>query len=118
MNEKTTSQYLLLFRQSVDAPEISPEETQAVFATWFAWSERLGAVGQYAGGNPLEDPGKVVRGATGESITDGPFVEAKEILCGYFLVNAADFAEACRIATECPGLPRGMSVEVRPIMAL
>ena len=117
MSENSLSQYLLLFRESVDAPEVPPEEMQAMFATWFAWSERLGAVGKYVGGNPLEEPGKVVRGATGESITDGPFIEAKEVLCGYFLINAADFDDACRIAAECPGLPRGMSVEVRPIMA-
>lgn len=116
MSENSLSQYLLLFRESVDAPEVPAEEMQAMFATWFAWSERLGAVGKYVGGNPLEETGKVVRGSAGESITDGPFVEAKEVLCGYFLINAVDFDDACRIAAECPGLSRGMSVEVRSIM--
>jgi hypothetical protein len=43
-------------------------------------------------------------------------VEAKEVLCGYFLINAESMEDACKIAGECPGLPRGMSVEVRPIM--
>lgn len=117
MSESNLSQYLLLFRESDDAPDVAPEEMQAMFATWFAWSERLGAVGKYEGGNPLTEQGKVVRGETGESITDGPFMEAKEVLCGYFLINAESMEDACKIAGECPGLPRGMSVEVRPIMA-
>lgn len=116
MSETNLSQYLLLFRESDDAPDVAPEEMQAMFATWFAWSERLGSVGKYVGGNPLTEGGKVVRGDTGESITDGPFMEAKEVLCGYFLINAENMEDACKIAGECPGLPRGMSVEVRPIM--
>lgn len=116
MSENNLSQYLLIFRENEDAPDIAPEEMEAMFATWMAWAERLGAVGKYDGGNPLTEQGKVVRGASGESITDGPFVEAKEVLCGYFLVKAADLEEACTIAKDCPGLPRGMSVEVRPIM--
>ncbi|MEJ6603709.1 MAG: YciI family protein [Opitutaceae bacterium] len=116
MSETNLSQYLLLFRESDDAPDVAPEEMQAMFATWFAWSERLVTVGKYVGGNPLTEGGKVVRGDTGESITDGPFMEAKEVLCGYFLINAESMEDACKIAGECPGLSRGMSVEVRPIM--
>jgi len=116
MSDNNLSQYLLIFRENEDAPEIAPEEMEGMFATWFAWAERLGAVGKYDGGNPLTEEGKVVRGNAGESMTDGPFVEAKEVLCGYFLIKAANMAEACEIAKECPGLPRGMSVEVRPIM--
>lgn len=114
MSESNLSQYLLLFRESDDAPDVAPEEMEAMFATWFAWSERLGA--QYIGGNPLTEAGKVVRGDTGDAITDGPFMEAKEVLCGYFLVTAENMEAACEIAKDCPGLPRGMSVEVRPIM--
>lgn len=116
MSESNLSQYLLLFRESDDAPDVPPEEMQAMFATWLAWSERLGKVGKYASGNPLNEHGSVVRGDSGESITDGPFVEAKEVLCGYFLINAESMEDACKIAGECPGLPHGMSVEVRPIM--
>lgn len=114
MSDSNPSQYLLLFRETDDAPDIAPEEMEAMFATWMAWSERLGA--QYLGGNPLTEAGKVVRGTTGETVTDGPFMEAKEVLCGYFLITAASLEAACEIARDCPGLPRGMSVEVRPIM--
>ena len=114
--ETKSPQFLLIFRDSVDSPDISPEEMQAEFAKWFAWSEKLQAVNKYAGGNPLEEPGRVLRGDRGQSVTDGPFIEAKEVLCGYFLVNAADIEEASKIAEECPGLVRGMSVEIRPVM--
>jgi hypothetical protein len=119
MNESTPKlpQFLLLFRAPLDdEPEPSPEEMEGIFAEWFAWSERVGAEGKYHGGNPLEETGKVIRGETGETVTDGPFVESKEVLCGYFLISATDMDDALRIARGCPGLPSGMSVEVRPIM--
>ena len=110
-------QYLLIFRAPIDdSPSPSPEELEALFAEWFAWSEKVGAEGKYHGGNPLEESGKVMRGETGDTITDGPFVESKEVLCGYFLISAVDVDDALRIARGCPGLRKGMSVEVRPIM--
>ncbi len=116
-NEKLP-QYLLLFRAPPDdGPEPSPEEMQAIFAVWTAWSEKVGAEGKYHGGNPLEETGKVLRGEHGETMTDGPFMESKEVLCGYFHISAIDMDDALRIARDCPGLANGMSVEVRPVMA-
>ena len=50
----------------------------------------------------------------GGAITDGPFVETKEALGGYYLIQAGDLDEAISIAKDCP-MPAG-GVEVRPIM--
>ena len=57
--------------------------------------------------------GKVV---TSEGATDGPFVEAKEVVGGFMIVSAESLAEAMEVARECPGVVMpGSSVEVREI---
>ena len=50
-------------------------------------------------------------------VTDGPFMETKEQLAGYFLINAQDLNEAIRIATRVPGARLG-TVEVRPLIEI
>jgi hypothetical protein len=71
--------------------------------------------GKLAGANPLYNTGKVVSGAGGRNVTDGPFAESKEAVGGYFLVNVAGEEEAVSIARGCPLLDHGWSVEVRPV---
>ena len=54
------------------------------------------------------------RNAEGDVIvTDGAFAESKEVLCGYYLIDAADLDEAIKIASQVPA-PFG-GVEVRPV---
>jgi len=53
-------------------------------------------------------------GAGGFTVTDGPFVESKEALGGYYLIEAADLDEALAIAKDVPA--RFGGVEVRPVM--
>jgi hypothetical protein len=48
-------------------------------------------------------------------VADGPFVESKEAIGGYFYLQVADEAEAVAIAQQCPGLDYGAIVEVRPV---
>jgi hypothetical protein len=50
-------------------------------------------------------------------VSDGPFAESKEAIGGYFLLDVASFDDALAIARECPGLPYGVQVEVRPVAA-
>ena len=72
------------------------------------------------GGNALQasSTATTIRsdGADGYTVTDGPFAETKEVLAGYYLIEAADLDEAIAIAKHVPA-PFG-GVEVRPIMAL
>jgi hypothetical protein len=49
-------------------------------------------------------------------VVDGPYTETKEVIGGYFLIEAADESEAVEIAKACPGLTRGGVVEVRGII--
>ena len=65
---------------------------------WMAWMKGMGARGQFAGANRLQDTGRVLRGPGGKDVTDGPFAESKEIVGGYILVTAPDLAAATVIA--------------------
>ena len=79
-----------------------------------AWFKRLTEQGKAVAGNPLEREGKIVSGKE-RVVSDGPFAESKEAIGGYFLLDVATMNEALAIAKECPGLPYGIRVEVRPV---
>jgi hypothetical protein len=117
MNTPQSSQngYLLIFRGTDWHKGLSPEEMQAVVGQWKSWYERLLKDGKVAGGNPLENTGKVVSGRGGRMVADGPFAESKEAIGGYFLLKVSSEDEAVAIARQCPGLAHGALVEVRPI---
>ncbi|HLP76985.1 MAG TPA: YciI family protein, partial [Candidatus Paceibacterota bacterium] len=72
------------------------------------------ADGRCVAGNPLEREGKIVSGRN-RVVSDGPFAESKETIGGYFLLKVETLEEAVSIAQECPGLPFGIRVEVRPV---
>ncbi|MEM8995197.1 MAG: YciI family protein [Acidobacteriota bacterium] len=111
--------YMLILRDEPTAFEgMGPEEMQHIIARYTAWSERLAAEGQLVDGNKLVDQvGRVVRRSGGQlRVLDGPFAEAKEIVGGYFTVEAESYDAAVDIAANCPHLDYG-SVEVREIDA-
>jgi hypothetical protein len=89
---------------------------QKVAGDWMAWFKRLSDQGTAVAGNPLEPSGRIVSGKGGRVVADGPFAESKEAIGGYFMLDVAGIDEAIAIAQECPGLPYGAKVEVRPVM--
>lgn len=107
--------YMLIFRGNEWHKGLSPEEMQKISDQWMAWFKSLTEQGKALAGNPLEPRGKIVSGASGR-VVDGPFAESKEAVGGYFLLKVNDMDEAVAIARECPGLPYGAKVEVRPVM--
>src|SRR5579859_2785939 len=108
-------QYMFLFRGNEWQKGLSPEEMQKVASQWMAWFQRLTAQGKVTAGSPLEHEGKVVSGKNGRVVSDGPFAESKEAVGGYFLVKVDTLDQALAIAKECPGLPYGVQIEVRPV---
>jgi hypothetical protein len=108
------SGYMLLFRGTDLRNGLSPEELQKVTDNWMAWFKRLTEEGKAVAGNPLEREGKIVSGKD-RVVSDGPFAESKEAVGGYFLLDVNTIDEAVAIARECPGLPYGIRVEVRPV---
>jgi hypothetical protein len=114
MNTQNQNGYMLLFRGTELRKSLSPEELQKVSEDWMAWFRRLTEQGKAVAGNPLEREGKIVSGKD-RIVSDGPFAESKEAIGGYFLLDVATMDEALAIARECPGLPHGIRVEVRPV---
>jgi hypothetical protein len=55
---------------------------------------------------------------TVKSVTDGPYTEGKEVVGGFFIINAKDIDEAVELAKDCPDLGQGSKVQVRQVMKL
>lgn len=113
----SSAPFLLLFRNA--GPEthrhLSPEQRAQLTKQWNDWYDGLAAAGKVQHGRPLGLQGRVVSGARGQLVMDGPYAEAKEAVGGYFFLTVSDLDEATEIAKGCPGLPLGLTVEVRPI---
>jgi hypothetical protein len=107
--------YMLIFRGNEWHKGMSPEEMQKISGQWMAWFKRLMDEGKAIAGNPLEPRGKIVSGKSGRTVADGPFAESKEAVGGYFLLKVGSLDEAIAVAQQCPGLPYGAKIEVRPV---
>lgn len=86
-----------------------------------AWWEKWHAAGKVVrGGAKLDTPPvakTVSRGTDGQPVvTDGPYLELKEIIGGYIHLEADDFDEAVAVAATWPAIGAGFTVEVRPIV--
>jgi hypothetical protein len=115
------SEFVLLFRSTEAGSQAAmgtPEQAQRSLERWFAWLGELEANGNLKDrGQPLDRSGAVVRG-TPTTVTDGPYVEAKEIVLGFNVISARDLAHATELAARCPIALGGGCVEVRPVMTL
>lgn len=113
MSTETNNGYMLLFRGADWYKDLSPEQLQEVSAQGMAWFKRISEAGIAGGGNPLMPEGKLI--GKGGRVLDGPFAESKEVIGGFVLLKVATLEEAVELAKECPGLPYGAQVEVRPV---
>ena len=89
----------------------SPSQMEAMYARFNAWKEKYAE-------NIVDMGGRLAGGAvvSAERVTDGPFVEAKEVVGGFMIVAADSLEEAVAVAQESPGVAGpGSSVEVREI---
>ena len=109
-------EFLLLFRSDdAERTQMSPEQMQENMKQWQQWIGSIAAKEQLVGAQPLESAGKVIRG-TAKKLTDGPYMEGKEVLGGYVLVKVKDLDEAVKISQDCPILiSESGTVEVREI---
>jgi hypothetical protein len=96
---------------------MSPDEIQGIMKKWTDWVGVGFAKGWMVdAGDALTPEGKVVH--ANKVVTDGPFVESKEIVGGYSVVSADSIAAAAELAKGCPILLAGGSVEVRTLAGL
>jgi hypothetical protein len=114
------NQYILMLHHEPNAyqsEDMSPQRLQEIVGKYKAWRERMTAAGRIAGGNKLEaSTGRVMRADSGGKvhITDGPYIESKEIIGGFFILKAESFEEAAELSRDCPHLEYG-TIEVRKI---
>jgi len=108
---------LLLHENPASFADVSAEEVRRVIAEYSAWRESLEKQGRSLGANKLKDEGGKHLSADGGEVrvVDGPFAEAKEVVGGYFVIQAADYPEAVEISTGCPHLRYGGRIELREI---
>lgn len=106
--------YMLIFHGGMDAS--SPEEMQASMGKWMAWIDKLNKQGKYVAGEPLLPGGKLITGR--KTVTDGPYTEGKEIVGGFFIINAENYDEAVKICDDYPDYDQGGSIQVRQVMKM
>jgi hypothetical protein len=109
--------YLCLLSAERVMEQMTPSERDAHFEEYREFMEEIRQSGHYVSCNRLKPPSEssTLRVRGGQMlITDGPFVETKEQLGGYFLIEARDMNEALQIAARIPCARTGF-VEVRPV---
>jgi hypothetical protein len=107
--------FLLVFRGGDHHNPSHPAEVmQAHVKKMMSWIEGMSKAGIYISGSALQRSGMQVSG-TNKTVTDGPFVEAKEIIGGYVIVQAKDIKAAVEIAKGCPNLDTNGRLEVRQL---
>jgi len=118
MERETRVKYVMLIMDTPNEPAPDSPEYGAWYAEVGAWYEKWGATGRLEGGNQLQGPStaKTVRSS---GVTDGPYIETKEVLGGYSIIEADTIDEAVDIAKTWPGVDRGwIAVEVRPALEM
>jgi hypothetical protein len=114
-------QYLLMvYVDEAGWPKLSQSEQQQGIAAYAAYGEALRTSGVIKGSNRLQ-PSSVattVRNTNGKpQVLDGPYVDSKEQLGGYFLIDVPDLDAALSWASRCPAANHGV-VEVRPVWSM
>ena len=104
-----TAKFLLIYRESrVSRPRPSPEEMQVIAGQWYAWMQKFSA-SILPGGDGLKPSGRLLDSGL---VTDGPYVEAKEVIVGFAVIQADDYDAAVAVARDCPP---GHAIEIREI---
>src|SRR6187401_896525 len=94
------AKFLFIYREpTVSRAQPSPEEMQVLGGQWYAWMQKFSA-SILPGGDGLKPSGRLLRGGI---VTDGPYVESKEFVASFSLIQADSYDAAVAIARECPG---------------
>lgn len=104
---------LLLYDNPTDWQNVGPEEMQKAVEKYDAWANRPFHLDNK---RLAEDAGRVIRSRGGQPrVTDGPYSETKEVLGGYYTIEAKDYEEAVKRSLDHPHLEYGGTIEVRQV---
>jgi hypothetical protein len=111
--------YVILIMDTAEGNGMSEEEQKAWYGEVFAWYEKWGASGKLPDGGQQLQPPATAKTIRAGSVTDGPFIETKEALGGYSVLETDTIEEAVEIAKTWPGVDRGwITIEVRPVIQM
>ena len=100
------AKFLCIYREPTERPaKPSPEEMQALGAAWHTWMQKYSAA--LVTGDGLKRSGRVLRAGV---LTDGPYVESKEVIASFTIIQADNYDAALAIARACPP---GHTIEIR-----
>jgi hypothetical protein len=111
---------LMVYSRETQWQEMPPEQQQQGLAAYGAYMEALTKAGVLKGSNRLRPTAAstTVRIADGKTqVLDGPYIESREQLGGYFLIDVPDLDAAIAWAARCPGASHG-TMEVRPVWSM
>ena len=112
------AKFLFVYRSAKDSRDkMTPEEMQQILQKWRTWiADGLQKGWMLDAGDALKREGRVV--SARKVVSDGPFIEVKELVGGFSIVQADTLDAAAELAKGCPIFLRGGSVEVRPLQGL
>src|SRR5215469_3177124 len=108
--------YVMLLLNTEAVEKLTDEEQQAWYSEIMSWYEKVGPSGKMPdGGAQLQPPG-TARTIRASGVTDGPFMETKEVLGGYSVLETDTYDEAVERSETWPGVDRGLiNLELRPV---
>jgi hypothetical protein len=108
------AKFLFIFRDSTESRgQPSPEEMQALQGSWYAWMQKYSSA--IVVGDGLKPSGRIVKAGI---VTDGPYIEAKEVIASFSMIQADSYDAAVAIARDCPGQNTGKNchtIEIREL---
>lgn len=116
--EETHVKYVMLIMDTPEGRE-QYESNKEWYAEVGAWYEKIGASGKLAGAGEQLQAASTARTVRAAGVTDGPFIETKEVLGGFSVLDVASVDEAVEIAKTWPGVDRGwITIELRPVVEM
>lgn len=111
--------YVILICDTPQGPAYDSPEGQKWYGEIRTWYEKMGASGKLADGGAQLQPPATAKTVRASGVTDGPFIEAKEVLGGFSVLQTDTIDEAVEIARSWPGVDRGwITIEVRPVVQM
>ncbi|MEM8669421.1 MAG: YciI family protein [Planctomycetota bacterium] len=113
------AKFMFIYRNSEEVESMvpTPEQIQELMTVWGEWMQGAASHGaEFHGGDGLQPGGKLIddKGL----VSDGPYVESKEVVGGYNVLEAESYEVAIAIAKDCPVLQQGGNVEIRELAGL
>jgi hypothetical protein len=105
----------MLLMKGGDWSRITPERQEEIVGAFIEWSRKLRRENRYVAGDDLGEAGKILE-KEGDRFVDRPVTLGADAVGGYFVIKAADYAEAVRVGRECPCFMFGGHLEIRQIV--